>query len=120
PEWLIADYAILALGAITVPIYATLPGAQLAPILRDATPRVVIASSPAQVAKLAALQEPWLETIVCMDGAAPEPRCMEWQALLGRGAHEDAVERLRRRARSVGPEDVATLIYTSGTTGTPK
>lgn len=120
PEWLIADYAILSLGAITVPVYATLPAAQVAPILGDATPRVVIASTAAQVAKLAGLREPWLETIVCMDGPAPDARAMTWAALLERGAHEDAVARLRDRARGVRPEDVATLIYTSGTTGTPK
>lgn len=120
PEWTIADYAILCLGAINVPIYATLPASQVEVIVRDARPRVLIASSAAQVAKLAGLHEPWLETLVCIEGAAPDARNMEWRALLERGDREDAVARLHERAVNVRAEDVASIIYTSGTTGTPK
>ncbi len=35
PEWAIADLAILAAGAVVVPIYPTLPAAQVAHILAD-------------------------------------------------------------------------------------
>ena len=35
PEWLLADFAILASGAVTVPIYPTLSAEQVAFILRD-------------------------------------------------------------------------------------
>ena len=35
PEWAIADYACLTIGAADVPIYPNLPGDQIAYILRD-------------------------------------------------------------------------------------
>ena len=41
PEWMIADFASLLLGAVTVPIYATLTAEQTAYILRDSGARVV-------------------------------------------------------------------------------
>ena len=39
PEWLLADFAILAAGAVTVPIYPTLSAEQVAFILRDSEVR---------------------------------------------------------------------------------
>ena len=36
PEWAITDYAVTAMGAVDVPIYPTLPAAQVLYILRDA------------------------------------------------------------------------------------
>ena len=40
PEWTIADFASLLIGAVTVPIYATLTAEQTAYILRDSCARV--------------------------------------------------------------------------------
>src|SRR5438105_3744266 len=39
PEWSITDFACLALGAVVVPLYATLTGEQSAYILRDSGTR---------------------------------------------------------------------------------
>jgi len=49
PEWMIADFASLLLGAVTVPIYATLTAEQTAYILRDSGARVIFLSSEAQL-----------------------------------------------------------------------
>jgi long-chain acyl-CoA synthetase len=54
PEWAVADYAILSLGAVTVPVYPTLPAAQVAEIVRDCDARVVFTSGSEQAAKLPA------------------------------------------------------------------
>ena len=40
PEWLTADLAILTLGGVTVPVYATLTPAQARYIIQDAGARV--------------------------------------------------------------------------------
>ena len=58
PEWTIADFASLLLGAVTVPIYATLTAEQTAYILRDSGARVIFLSSEAQLQKVLSIQRP--------------------------------------------------------------
>jgi long-chain acyl-CoA synthetase len=38
-EWVIADVSILSIGAVTVPIYPTLPASQIAPLIADSGSR---------------------------------------------------------------------------------
>src|SRR6266705_4552127 len=45
PEWTVADFASVLLGAVVVPIYTTLTPQQTAYILRDSGARVVVVSS---------------------------------------------------------------------------
>ena len=52
PEWLIADLAILTSGSVTVPIYPTLPPAQVGYILADAGAAVVLVSDETQAEKV--------------------------------------------------------------------
>src|ERR1017187_7462800 len=49
PEWAIADYAALAIGAVVVPIYTTLTPDQVAFLLRDSGTRVIFLSSRPQL-----------------------------------------------------------------------
>src|SRR5262245_33395417 len=51
-EWPIADLAVLALGAVTVPIYPTLTADQCGYILQNSEARAAFTSTPAQLAKL--------------------------------------------------------------------
>ena len=51
PEWAIADFASLLLGAITVPIYPTLTPEQIAYMLKDSGARVVFVSTEIQLTK---------------------------------------------------------------------
>ncbi|HET7225703.1 MAG TPA: long-chain fatty acid--CoA ligase [Candidatus Eisenbacteria bacterium] len=124
-EWAVADLAILALGAITVPIYATQTAPQVRAVLADAGVRAAVVSTPAQLDKLlaAAAGIPGLALVVPMDDApSADPRVRSWNQIAGRGAFThgaDAFAFLEQAGR-VQPDDVATLIYTSGTTGEPK
>lgn len=122
-EWLIADYAILCAGALTVPLYATLPANQLAVILQDCGARIVFVSNAEQLAKIRELQREYgqVERIIVMDDAAAEGDAIGWHGLLDevRDSRPDEAA-FRAEALRAQPEDVATLIYTSGTTGTPK
>ena len=122
-EWLIADYAILCAGALTVPLYATLPANQLAVIMRDCGARVAIVSTAEQLEKMREMQQSYaeLERIVVMDADAADGSASSWDALLAEARSTmPAADEFRRQAQQARPEDVATLIYTSGTTGTPK
>ena len=45
PEWLVADFAILAAGAVTTPIYTTLSADQVGFIVRDSRATLAVVSS---------------------------------------------------------------------------
>jgi long-chain acyl-CoA synthetase len=126
PEWALADAAIVGIGAITVPIYATLTGPQCANLLRNCGAKVVIVSGTAQSEKLRPERSslPDLAAVVAMDPASNAAAHGEiaWTDLLARGAERRATEPdwFRDEVARVQPDDIATIIYTSGTTGEPK
>jgi len=123
PEWAYADFASLALGAIDVPIYATLTPPQVLYILRDSESKVVLVSTPAQARKLAEVraQAPALRHVVLMDERPLEGTlALEEVRARGREALARDPRAVRESAARARPEDVATFIYTSGTTGDPK
>ncbi|HET8656154.1 MAG TPA: long-chain fatty acid--CoA ligase [Longimicrobiaceae bacterium] len=118
PEWAITDFAVLGLGALDVPIYATLPPNQIAYILADCAARVVCVSTREQLDKILEIrgQVPSIEHVIAFD----DPGEVEGVVSLDEALRHDELAGFRERALSVAPDDVATLIYTSGTTGTPK
>lgn len=109
PEWAIADYAVLSIGAVTVPIYPDLPEGQVGAILKDSGARLLLASGLAQAAKAVGTGV----NVIFIGELLGMAR-----AHAGRSASALAV--WRERAHGVAPDDLATLIYTSGTTGIPK
>ena len=120
PEWAIADFASLLLGAVTVPIYSTLTAEQTAYMLRDSGARVVFVSTEKQLQKVSSiLAETPAEKIVVMDAVKAAADATPMQHLMQEGPQARNPE-LDASARNVGPSDLATIIYTSGTTGTPK
>jgi long-chain acyl-CoA synthetase len=145
PEWMIADFASLLLGAVSVPIYATLTAEQTAYILRDSGARAIFLSSETQLKKVLSVRaETSLEKIVVFDtsltGESPQAGGIdrtlsvqmkhlwpEGQASLDQPSlGQESLEQprldfaLEANARAITPDDLATIIYTSGTTGTPK
>jgi len=127
PEWPIADIASLLLGAVTVPLYTTLTAEQSAFMLNDAGCRAIFLSSDQQLHKiLSVLPHTKIDKIIVMDPVeftgdlAPfASKCVTMNEITLQGA-EDLGPELEKRARSVGPDDLATIVYTSGTTGTSK
>ncbi len=121
-EWVVTDFAILAINAVNVPIYPTLTGEQIAVLLADAGCRIAVVSTRQQFDKLNAVRsQTQLERILMMDGNAPEGAIAFSKILAGAddaGTYRDPV--FDALVRSVEPADLATLIYTSGTTGEPK
>jgi long-chain acyl-CoA synthetase len=120
PEWTMADFACLLIGAVVVPIYATLTDEQTAYILRDAGARMVFVSSKKQLQKVLDKRDSTpIERMVVMDdvesSGAPRMSELRKKAPMQRYAAFD------EWALSIAmPNDLATVIYTSGTTGTPK
>lgn len=125
PEWAISDLGILSVGAINVPIYTTLPAAQIRDLLADSETKVAIVSTSLQLEKLlsVACQVGSLHTIVVMNEVAvPEDQALPFSklAVLGEKTSQDQPALFDSLRRQVKAEDLASIIYTSGTTGAPK
>jgi long-chain acyl-CoA synthetase len=127
PEWAITDFAVLSIAAVDVPIYATLLAEQAAAILKDSGARIAFVSSSEQVQKLLAIQkETRIEKIIVFDDLGPESQpkaavpVIAWASLFSEANKDAALDGWEQLARSINPDDLATIIYTSGTTGAPK
>ena len=122
PEWHNVEFACQLLGAISVPIYPTLPANQVAYILNDSTCDRVFYSDKAKAKVLETVRglgnRPLVGIAFKSEAATKEEDSFE--RLLERGAEladSKPLDEFRSRPRA---SDVASLIYTSGTTGNPK
>ena len=119
PEWTITDFAALALGAVTVPIYSTQTADQTAFALNDSGTRVIAVSTRNQLEKILTIQRHTpVERIIVMD-SVDTAHAVHMQGLMLHGPTEADAE-FDARSQSVTPSDLATIIYTSGTTGPAK
>lgn len=119
PAWTIVDLAVITIGAVAVPIYATNTADQAAHILRDSGAVVVFAGDKDQRDKSVPLQaEGIVRRVVVFDRteAMPDRRVVAFDDVL---AHPTS-PMLGARIAATAPEDLSSLIYTSGTTGEPK
>jgi long-chain acyl-CoA synthetase len=122
PEWHIADFAALGLGAVTVPVYFNESCDRLTYILNDSGARIVVTVGEAQARKIAECRErlPDLEQVICAGPPSDlHDEVLRYETLIATTLDEDLVE-YRRRAGEVTGAQLATIIYTSGTTGEPK
>lgn len=112
-EWTIADLAILAAGAVTVPIYETSAPDQCAWILSDSGATMALCSDAERAATLeeARVKADDLAEILVIDKGGLD-------TLAERGA--DALDAVDERVAGLTGDSLASIIYTSGTTGNPK
>lgn len=120
PEFPVADTAIMALRAISVPTYTTNTPADHAHILRDCGARAAIVSTRALVRRVleGAAEAGGLDLLVAIDdpGETDIP-VLRWAEAVADPAPPDDIE---AEAALIPREQTACLIYTSGTGGTPK
>ena len=123
PEWMIADLAIMAAGAVTVPAYTTNTVKDHTHILSDSGAKTVIVST----AKLADRVVPAAIQFACDKVISMEPladvpeqgvQVVHWTDLMSRGAamENDVLAEAGKAKR----EDTCCIIYTSGTGGEPR
>jgi len=103
-RWVAFDLALMAEGAIVVPLYARQAANELAGMMKDCGPRLLIASDAALGDAVAAVwpQAPVRATFDEALGTIP------------------AGKEITAAPNSLRPEDLVTIIYTSGTSGEPK
>ncbi|MGW6027846.1 AMP-dependent synthetase/ligase [Streptomyces sp. NPDC055099] len=120
PEWTYAHFAVLAAGAVVVPVYPTAGDEEVEWVVKDSGASVVICEDAAQAAKIERLRPglPGVRHVLLMTegGQGEEGSERTESSRAPEAAHADLLERARDRA----PTDLATIIYTSGTTGLPK
>jgi len=122
-EWLIADQAILSIGAVSVPIYTTQPGEQIKYILENSEARVHIVSNDEMFADTKPIiksVKPVTSVITFDPSKHKKLKHFDDILELGRQMHEEIPGLFNQLKLELDPEQMATLIYTSGTTGTPK
>jgi len=120
PEWIVADQAILGLGAIVVPLYTTSGLEETAHVISDSGAKIVAAKGPEMIKKILGLGSsiPEVTAIVAMDhGAQSAPAADATPAIITMASVSGDAPAAIVEGRS---DDLATIIYTSGTTGTPK
>ena len=122
PEWAIADLAIMAAGAITVPAYTTFTTEDYRHVLSNSGAKALILSSNALAQRVmpAANQLSYLQTIIALEPlkSQTDADVYLWDDVMARGAA--AEDRIDATVAGLGPDDTACLIYTSGTGGVPK
>lgn len=113
PQFVMAYYGILRLGAIVVPLNLLYKAEEIAYILNDSEAKalIVFESFYPQAAEAVAASPAVEQTIVVGQSAAPAGT-VSWSELAGGAPQREPV--------TLAPADVAVLCYTSGTTGRPK
>jgi long-chain acyl-CoA synthetase len=123
PEWVMADFANLCAGGVTVPIYPSIVPEQIKYIIQDSDAKIVLTSDSTLWEKVAAIKKdlPQVAYYVTFKDEAPEG-VLTWREVSARGEKiaKENPELFEKTARSVLPEELASIIYTSGTTGIPK
>lgn len=121
-EWVLCDFALASIGAVSVPIYPTSSAIECAYVLGNAGATAVVCENPEQYAKIAPLRAELeaLERVVVFDGAPGSAITLADLRQRGRAALERRPEAVLEASGQVGDDDLLTIIYTSGTTGPPK
>jgi len=122
PEWLVADLASLALGAVTCPLYPGEPPARMAEITHRVGARLAFVEDAKLLQRLrSAPAGGELDTrIVLFD---PDPAGGDALTLAGMArdadVSPDALAEWERSWRTIHPAQVATIVHTMGVDGDP-
>ena len=125
-EWLLADLAAQALGAISYGVYPTASPSEVEYQLRDGGAAVFVAQDQEYVDRILPFADrlPALRWIVVIDTSAmftyDHPKIRGWDSVVAGTGADDALAALEPLAAAIDPRDPAFIVYTSGTTGHPK
>lgn len=127
PEWVYTDMALLALGAVDVPLYPSLTSESIEFILNNSDSKGVIVSTKFQLNKLLKIKSnlKTVNFIILMnekDMVTDEPSLYTFSDVqrMGEIFRQNHPHYFKDAMKQVNENDLCTIIYTSGTTGEPK
>ncbi|MHA6249779.1 AMP-dependent synthetase/ligase [Pontibacter sp. CAU 1760] len=118
PEWVLVDFGIQQIGAISVPMYPTITAEDYRYIFNDAQVKVIFVADATLYNKVSAATA-GMEGITGIYTFDEIGGAKHWSEVLDLSQKRD-VAQLEPLKAAVQPEDILTIIYTSGTTGNPK
>ncbi len=121
PQWGMAYFGIVRLGAIAVPILPDFPEADVKHILNETGAKILF-TAQRQLEKLYELPGSRLKTVITLDDAVDQNNLvatLPFSQFLA--SAEDLPEKKKALATDLAdPDDLASIIYTSGTSGHAK
>ncbi len=111
PEWILAYWATISIGAAVVGMNAWWTGDEMSYALEDSTPKILIADGQ-RLERLRSGKSPDGMQVIGVRTDDLPSGANAWSELLAGDAKQPDV--------SINPEDDACIFYTSGTTGRPK
>jgi len=120
PEWNMLDFAAMQIGAISIPIYATISQDDYRHILNHAEMKIIFVEGKELRTKLEPIlhEVKSLKHIFTFVDQGGEYKFLD--QLVEMGKQDPQPEKLAGIKKSIQPRDMATIIYTSGTTGNQK
>jgi long-chain acyl-CoA synthetase len=124
-EWALIDYAVMALGAVLIPIYPTLAFVQVKFILEDARAAVFIVENEDLLEYTDTMCHELLELntrIVVENNSSLRKPWLTYETVRKAGLNflSQHPNYIQQQINKITNEKTATIIYTSGTTGEPK
>jgi len=119
PEWAVVDYAILSIGAVTVPLYCSYRPQDMSYVLNDSGAVAVVTSGGKLLRDLLLAVETCshVKHIYAIENSTDHEQV---HSLVGLEAGDIEEEKLTKRLAHIARDTLATLVYTSGTTANPK
>lgn len=122
-EWHVADLAILSVGAVNVPIYATNSAEESRYIIENSDSKLCFVATKGHLDKILEVKESLSDpgNIVSFDELDKEiSGVITLKDAMAEGGENPNQDEFEARIKAIKLSDLATLIYTSGTTGPPK
>jgi long-chain acyl-CoA synthetase len=137
PEWHVADFAALGLGAVVVPIYFRESAERMAYMLAHSEAKLIFVAGEEQVRRWPEVASSCrsVQKVIYAGAGAPTKAAppggdgaadrggwgaeLSYEALIA-DAGDAEIEVYRRRVAGLRSDALASIIYTSGTTGEPK
>jgi len=120
PEWNMIDFAIMQIGAVSIPIYPTISQDDYRHILNHASMKMIFIEGKELGNKLKPIFQETKTLEYIYTFVNQENGLSYLDQLIESGKNHPKPEVLAKFKAEIQPGDLATIIYTSGTTGNPK